>query len=105
QDVLPRRPAASPPALLLQEIAPGVLRQRPQPAAETARGVVLEARERAGQLDHHHLRHVLGVGLLKTEVPTPGVDQRAVALNELVPRRLVARALAQPNQQRRSGRW
>src|SRR5262249_5451852 len=86
-------------AAALQEVVPGVLRQRPQPGPEAPRRVVLEVLQLLGQLEEDDLGDVLGVGRLEGPGATPAVDLAAVVFHELAPGGLVVRAQLQPAEQ------
>src|SRR5262249_6159095 len=96
--------AAGPAAALarLDEVAPRVVRQGPQPAAETLGGVVGEGPHPLGQPGQHHLCDVLGVGLLQRPPVAPGVDAPAVSLHQLRPGGLVRRLLPEAAEQSRA---
>jgi hypothetical protein len=87
----------------LGEVAPGVPRQRLQPGPEAARRVILKGPQLLGQPQQHVLGHVLCVGLGQSPLAAPEEDARAVAIDELAPRRLVCRYLSQSAKQGRAG--
>src|SRR5262245_26004719 len=74
----------------LNEIAPRVLRQSPQPAAKTACWIISEGPHFVGEPGQDHLGNVFGVGVLQPPLATPAVDLSAVALNKLRPGRLIS---------------
>src|SRR5438046_2148780 len=89
-----RRPSSDPahPRLapaLRQQVIHSALAHDADVAAEAPRGVVPELGEDSEQARQHLLADVLAVGLGQPAVPGPGVDQAAVAADELLPGRLV----------------
>src|SRR5262249_11532358 len=91
---------------LIDEVAPGVVRQRLEPGAETSRGPTREGRHPAVELEKDILGHVLGIGLLEPPAAAPAEDLGPVAGDELAPGGLVPRVVAQPVEQRHAGqRW
>ena len=84
--------------LIADEVTPTMRRQGAQPAAEAPRRVVGEVGQVSDELEQDHLCDVLGVGVLELPSQAPGVDLRAVAVDERRPGRLIARVVAQGHQ-------
>jgi hypothetical protein len=80
----------------IHEIPPGVMRNRLEPTAKAAFGVICEIAELAGELQQDLLRDVFSVGVLQASLSTPAVNVTTVVLNELIPRAIVQRVMSKP---------
>jgi hypothetical protein len=81
--------AQAPTAAVVDEIAPGMIRQRPEPATKAACPIIGEGPHLIGEPRQDHLRDVLGVGILQPPLATPAVNLAAVAVDKLGPSRLI----------------
>jgi hypothetical protein len=95
---IPTAPAQHPIVPLFAGVAPAIERDAAQPAAKAFPAVVGEGGQDFDQRGENVLHEIGGVGILQTDAPAPGVDQRRVQRDETAPGFRVKR-LAQPFQQ------
>src|SRR5262249_52549830 len=97
------RPVSDGPTSARDQVAQGMVGDRPQPGVEAARRVVPEARHLPGEDRDHVLGDVFGVRLLQAPVAAPAVDLRPVAPHESIPRAGVLGIPPQQIHQREGG--